>query len=263
MTPRAVRVLRDVDLIAAEDTRHSRPLLRHFGITTRLVSYHQHNKKAGMGRLLAALDSQDVALISDAGTPAIADPGFELVRAAVDQGHRVEVLPGPSAVIPAVALAALPARGFIFMGFLPGRRSHVVARLAEVASLPYTLVIFEAPHRLDRTLSTIIELLGDREAVAVRELSKLHEQVLRGRLSDIRRGGAEGKVRGEWTLVIAPSFEPPDAVCETDIARALNARTGHGRTPRDAVTAVAKELGLSRSRVYRTWVQARQVGQDA
>lgn len=250
ITLRAIRVLGEVDLIASEDTRHSRVLLAHHGIRTRVVSYHQHSKTSGIGRLMRALETGDVAVISNAGMPSISDPGFELVQAAIEAGVRVQVLPGASAVTAAVVLAALPARGFIFMGFLPRGRSEIAERLQEVAALPYSLVIFEAPHRVRKTVGAIKEILGNRPVVAVRELSKLHEEAIRGTLRDLVGMDALTDPRGEWTLVIGPSQMDPASPSEVEIREELQKLRKEGLTARDAVRSAAESLGLSRSTVY-------------
>lgn len=254
ITLRAIRILSEVALIAAEDTRHSRVLLSHLGIRTKLISYHQHKKQAGVARILRGLEDGDVALISDAGTPSISDPGFELIMAVLKEGGRVEVLPGPSSVTAAVALAALPARGFIFMGFLPRRRTEMSCRLREVSEIPYSLVVFEAAHRLLPTLRVLREELGDRDAVAVKELSKLHEEVFRGTLLSIREQLQDTEPRGEWTLVVGTSETPSPGPSEEEIREALSQVTEQGKSGRDAVRMVAESLDVQRSKVYRVWV---------
>lgn len=254
ITLRALRVLNEVDLIAAEDTRHSRPLVTHFGIATRLVSYHQHSKRSGIARILAALESGNVALISDAGMPSIADPGFELIGAAIERGFRVEVLPGASAVTTAVALAALAARGFIFMGFLPRGRSEMATALKAVAALPYSLVIFESPRRIAATARCIGETLGEREIVVTRELSKLHEQTYRGTVSHVGAQFSEHEPLGEFTIVVGPGREQPLAPTDDEVAGALARLSEEGETGRDAVRIVSEALEVPRSAVYRVWL---------
>jgi 16S rRNA (cytidine1402-2'-O)-methyltransferase len=259
MTLRAIRVLKEVHLIAAEDTRHSRVLLKHFAIDTKLVSYHQHSKQTRLPVLLQALESGDVAIISDAGMPTIADPGFELVRAAVDAGFAVDVLPGPSAVVTAATLAALPARGFVLMGFLPRVRAHFIERLQEVANLSYSLVIFEAPSRVVQTLTLSLEVLGERPAVATRELSKLHQEVMRGTLGSILDQCQNRELRGEWTLVVGPCDSPPDPADPDDILSNVERLIAVGETPRDAIRLVAELAGVKRSHVYQIWLAGRRV----
>jgi 16S rRNA (cytidine1402-2'-O)-methyltransferase len=255
ITLRAIRVLKEVGTIAAEDTRHSRPLLAHFGISTRLISYHQHTKHSGLTLVLKSLESEDVALISDAGMPSLADPGYELIRATIQHGHRVEVLPGASAVTTAVALAALPARGFTFMGFLPRGRSEMRGRLQEVADLPYSLVIFEAPNRVAGTLSIIADVLGNRPTAALRELTKIHEDAIRGRVTDILEAVRARDPRGEWTLVVGPSEDPRIRPADAEIEAALSKLRNEGATGRDAVEIVAEAFDVPKSEVYRLWLK--------
>lgn len=255
ITLRALRVLRDVDLIAAEDTRHSRTLLMHFGISTRVVSYHQHAKITGIGRVLWALELGDVALISDAGTPTISDPGFELVRAAIDAGHKVEALPGATAVTTAVALAAIPARGFVFLGFLPRARRDVVQTFEIVRRLPFSLVFFDSPHRLGKSITAILETLGNRQVVAVRELTKIHEEAVRTDLEGLIVRIGDAPQRGEWTVVVAPGKEIGPGPTDDEIAHALAAMRQTGETGRDAVRVVSESLGVARREVYRIWLR--------
>jgi 16S rRNA (cytidine1402-2'-O)-methyltransferase len=256
---RALRVLSQVSLILAEDTRHTHKLLAHYGITTRLMSYHQHNKRTRLDAALHALQQGDVALVSNAGLPAVSDPGFELIRAAVDAGVEVDVLPGPSAVTTAVVAAAFPAAGFLFMGFLPRSAADRRRRLADVASLPYSLVIFEAPHRLVATLESLLEVIGDREIVAARELTKLHQEVVRSTLAGLVDRYCGEEARGEFTLVVAGGS--PQLVDHTAEARAeLLQRRLHGQTARSAIAEVAAKYDLSRNAAYQLWVEVDKTG---
>jgi len=256
ITLRALRILRESALIAAEDTRRSRTLLRHFDIPTRMESYHQHNKRSAIPQVMERLrQGQDVALISDAGMPSVSDPGFELVRAAIDAGLPVDVLPGPSAVTASVVFAALPAVGFIFMGFPPRRRKQAQERLRAVASLPYSLVLFEAPRRLASTLDLLLITLGNRAVAAVRELSKLHQEVIRTDLRGLIDRVSEHEPRGEWTIVVGPAIEwesgPPDA---SAVAAALLRLADDGVPGREAVHIVSRVLDRPRTEVYRLWL---------
>lgn len=250
MTSRAVRVLKEVQLIAAEDTRHSRPLLTHFGVRTRMISYNQHNKRSKIRELLNVLESGNLALISDAGTPGIADPGFELIQAAVQAGNHVEVLPGASSVIVAAVLASLPSRGFVFVGFLPRTRADAKTRLEEVAHLAYTLVIFEAPHRVVATLDLLEETVGNRDVVAIRELTKIHEQVIRGSLREVRVEVVETEPRGEWVLVVGAATHPAPGLDEELVTKGLEVLSREGMTSRDAIRITSEIFGVPRSRVY-------------
>jgi 16S rRNA (cytidine1402-2'-O)-methyltransferase len=186
ITLRAIEILKSVSLIACEDTRHTRKLLQHYGIETKTVSYHEHNEQERSRQLIETLrDGKDVAVVSDAGTPSISDPGFRLVRAAIENGIQVVPAPGPSALISALIAAGLPTDEFFFGGFLPARSNARRARLNELRSVPGTLIFYEGPHRLAETLTDALEVLGEREAVVARELTKLHEEIRRGRLSEL------------------------------------------------------------------------------
>ena len=187
MSPRAVRTLREARLIAAEDTRHTRQLLSHFDVHTPLTSYFEHNKLAKLDKILSALAEGDVALVSDAGTPGINDPGYELVKAALEAGHTVSPVPGPSAPIAALAASGLPTDAFLYLGYLPRKSSERKVFLQKVAEQPFTLVFFETPHRLLDALDDIQSVLGDRLMAAARELTKVHEQFVRGQVSEVRR----------------------------------------------------------------------------
>ena len=203
ITLRAVRVLNEVDVIAAEDTRHTRKLLAHLDIHTPLTSFHAHSGTARLERILRTLEEgKHVALVTDAGTPGIADPGQPLIAAAVEKGIPVVPVPGPSAAAAAVSVAGFPGSMFCFLGFLPGRSSRRRRLLESVADLPFTLVIYASPYRLVEDLRTCHECLGDREIVVARELTKLHEEVLRGTIAEILAHFEEHQPRGEFTLVV-------------------------------------------------------------
>ena len=208
MTLRGARVLGQVDLVAAEDTRVTRRLLTHLGIRARLVSYHEHNWRARLPQLLKALESGDVALVCDAGMPTLSDPGSELVSHAAAAGLGVEVVPGPSALTAALAVSGFSADAFTFLGFLPRRRKDRRARLQSAASLPLTLVVFEAPHRMLATLQDVLDELGDRRVALCRELTKLHEEVFRGTVSEAME--QVRAPRGEYVLLIEGEAEGMD-----------------------------------------------------
>ena len=211
LTYRAVRVLSEVDIVACEDTRHSQKLLNHYGIKTKTVSYHEHNERDRAGELLASLKSGlDVAIVSDAGTPGISDPGFRVVRMALEAGLRVVPIPGPTALVSALVASGLPSDEFFFAGFLPARSGARRTRLADLAAIPSTLVFYEAPHRIVASLEDAREILGEREAVVARELTKLHEEVLRGRLSELadKFSQAAHEPRGEMVVVIDRNVIP-------------------------------------------------------
>src|SRR5215213_2915241 len=257
ITHRAVRVLAEVDLVACEDTRRTRVLLDHYNIKTKTVSYHEHNEReraARLGQLLEA--GQSVAVVSDAGTPGISDPGFRLVSDAVRRGARVVPVPGPAAFVTALVASGLPTDEFFFGGFLPARAGERRARLAEVRSLNSTLVFYEAPHRIAQTLADAREILGEREAAVARELTKLHEEVVRGRLSELlERFGGEGAARGEMVLVIDRDVIDEGGAEGTNatasVAELVAAFETEGLDQRAALKRAARELGLTRDEAYR------------
>ena len=259
ITLRALRILREAKTIAAEDTRHTRKLLNHFEIATPIVSYHEHSGPAGIAMVLAALAEGDVALVSDAGTPAISDPGADLIQATLSSGYPVVPIPGPSAVITALIASGLPPSEFTFLGFLPRRSQERQAHLLSVSHEPRTLVIYEAPHRLRACLDDLLAVLGDREACLARELTKVHEEWLRGTLSALKaRYAGQDEPRGEYTLVIAGASQASQSqATDEPEALALHARDrlrellAAGSGTRDAAAIVARELGLPRREMYR------------
>jgi len=197
---RALRLLREVKLIAAEDTRTTRHLLNAHNIRTPLTSYHEHSKKAKLDYLLNYLEKEDLALVSEAGTPGLSDPGYELIVAAIEHGISVVPIPGASAVITALVVSGLPTDQFLYLGFLPRRKGQRQRLFSSIVDEPRTIVAFETPHRLSKALSDIEEILGNRRLSVCRELTKVHEEIFRGRVSQAREHFAEP--RGEFTLVI-------------------------------------------------------------
>src|SRR5215204_2578556 len=204
ITHRAVQVLNDVDLIACEDTRHTHKLLNHYGIDTKTISYHEYNDQQRAADLIERMkQGSNIAVVSDAGTPSISDPGFRLVRAAIESEIPVVPVPGPSALISALIAAGLPTDEFFFAGFLPPRSNARRARLSELRSVPGTLIFYEGPHRLAATLKDAYEILGEREAVVARELTKMHEEIRRGRLSELTSHYENDEnARGEIVVLI-------------------------------------------------------------
>lgn len=203
ITLRALKVLREVDLVAAEDTRHTRKLFSHYGIHTALTSYHEHNRQAKGGYLIEQLTGgRNVALVSDAGTPGISDPGEELVKAALENGIEVTPLPGPSALLAALTVSGLPLARFVFEGFLPTKHKERCKRLAELAKEPRTIVLYESPHRLLKTLGELVAFWGRRQACIARELTKMHEDVRRGTLAQLQEQFQSQSLKGEFVLVI-------------------------------------------------------------
>jgi len=204
ITLRALRILREVDLIAAEDTRHTSFLLRHFGIHTPLTSYFEGNEFKKKEFILSKLkQGHRIALVSDAGTPGISDPGFRLIQTAIENEIPIVPIPGPSAVIAALSVSGLPSDAFLFRGFLPHKMKKRRDLLKELEDVRETLIFYESPHRISETLKDIFEVLGDREIVLTRELTKIYEEVLRGKVSEIQTQMGERKLKGEITLVIS------------------------------------------------------------
>lgn len=248
MTLRAIAVLAGVDLVYCEDTRRSRVLLDHFGIRKPLRPYHEHNAAAERPRILAALaEGQRIAMITDAGTPLISDPGYKVVREAIGQGTRIEALPGASAVLTGLAAAGLPTHSFFFGGFLPPKDQARRARLAELGDVPGTLVFFEAPSRLAQTLRTIAEVLGTRATAVARELTKRFEEVRRGTAAELAGWAKADEIKGEIVILIGPPAERETT--DTDIHTCLE-RALQDMSLRDAVRMVAQDLNVPRSRVY-------------
>lgn len=257
ITLRALRILREVALIAAEDTRHSGKLLKHYGIQTPMLSYHVYSPPVRLEAILTALETGDVALISDAGMPAISDPGADLLLAAIEKGFRVEVVPGPSAVTAAVALSGLAPSGFLFLGFPPRRSKERQALFRSVARLPYPIVLYEAPHRLTATLGDLEAMLGNRPVAIGRELTKLHEEMARTTLAGARERFGNQTPRGEFSLVVgAPA--PESAPVEPEaVALLLRERLRVGESLSAAAREVAKETRLPRSELYRIAMELR------
>lgn len=256
ITLRALRVLGEVDVIAAEDTRTTRKLLAHHGIRTPLVSYHEHNEAIRTPELLERISGgASVALVSEAGTPSISDPGYRLVKEAVAAGMPVEAIPGPSALLAAVVVSGLPSDAFVFEGFLPRRQNERRRRLQGLAAEPRTLVFFEAPHRLDRCLTDLQEILGERQAALCRELTKVHEEVRRGRLGELVASLQRRPVKGEIVLVVeGATAAVPDL--EAAVEEALE-RVNGGQSTREATRAVAEERGVARRALYDRVLQER------
>jgi len=263
ITLRALRVLKEVDLIACEDTRRTARLLHHYGISTPRQSYHNFNESSRTGRLIAQLqDGKNVALVSDAGTPLISDPGYLLVSQCRSAGIPVVPVPGASAIPAAISASGLPARPFFFEGFLPPRLAARRSRLQALASIEATLVFYEAPHRIVRTLDAMINILGDREACLVRELTKLHEEWITGSLNSIRSTLENRQaVRGDITLMVlgrpCPAASPetwPESIQSHIDAVAIR----EGLNPKEALKAVARSRGIPRREAYRLLQQEKE-----
>lgn len=240
-----------MDLVAAEDTRHARKLFNRYGIRTRLVSYYGPREEIKGEEILVELRSgKSVALISDAGTPGISDPGHFLVKKAIEEGFDVLTVPGPSAILSALVLSGLPSARFVFEGFLPPKGGTRRKRLDTLKDEERTIILYESPRRVLKTLGDLMEVLGDREAALARELTKVHEEVLRGRLSDLAGIVEEMGVKGEITLVIAGA-PGKRKVSAAEVDRAVREVLERGLSARDAAGEVSRMMGIPKSRAYR------------
>jgi 16S rRNA (cytidine1402-2'-O)-methyltransferase len=262
ITQRALSVLAEVEVIACEDTRRTGLLLRHYGIKTKMLSYHEHNEQARARELCELLaGGASVAVVSDAGTPGISDPGYRLVRLALERNVRVVPVPGATAFVSALIASGLPTDQFFFGGFLPARPQARRTRLEEVRAFPSTLIFYEAPHRVAAALRDAREILGERAGAVAREMTKLHEEVVRGPLSELaERFVSERAARGEMVIVIDRAVI---GGCDTlrsstaDVAARVAALENEGLDPRAALKRAARELGLSRPEAYRRLTAAR------
>jgi 16S rRNA (cytidine1402-2'-O)-methyltransferase len=256
LTLRALRVLGEVDLIACEDTRHTRKLLTHYHIQTPTLSYHEHNERQRTAEILSKIESGlTVALVSDAGTPLISDPGFSLVSEAIARGIQVVPIPGPSALITALSASGLATENFLFAGFLPAKPGARRTRLAELARLQTTLIIYEAPHRIEQTLADALEVLGDRRCALARELTKLHEEFLRGSLAEVLEKLKATTVKGEIVLLVAPpSSEAQSSAIAPSVSIVEELESlmkAEGLEQKAALKQIARRRGLSKSEAYR------------
>ena len=253
ITYRAVRVLKEADLIACEDTRHTAKLLAHYGIDKPTVSYHEHNEAARAEELAAKLEQGlNIAQVSDAGMPGISDPGYRVIHLAIERGVQVVPIPGASAMVAALAASGLPTDSFQFLGFLPAKSGQRRTLLESLRDAPQTTVIYEAPHRIAETMKDIVELLGAERPVALaRELTKIHEEFLRGSAAGVLEQLQRREVKGEMTLVIGKS-EGPAVAAKKDIASRIEEIMREGSVDENtALKVVAKELGVSKSDAYR------------
>lgn len=251
ISARALRILREVRLIAAEDTRRTQKLLNHFDIHTALISYFEHNKLSRINLVLEALAGGDVALVSDAGTPALNDPGYELVQAVLQAGYQVSPVPGPCAPIAALVASGLPTHAFVYLGYLPRKSKLRQEMLTEISQLPYTLIFLEAPHRLLDGLRDLLAILGNRKISIARELTKIHEEIFRGTIQQAIEHYSVQIPRGEFTLIIAgkaPETEPwEQSVLENAIRTALKTTQPVGQI----ASQLAKRSGWPRREIYR------------
>ena len=260
ITLRALRVLGEVDLIACEDTRHTRKLLAHFEISKPTTSYHEHNERARTEELISKLESgMNIALVSDAGTPLVSDPGYPLVRQAIERDIKVIPIPGPVALVAALAVSGLPTGEFTFAGFLPSKKAARRARLRELADRTSTLIFYEAPHRIRETLADARLTFGNREAVVAREITKLHEEIIRGRLDDLDL--PVSAARGEIVLLIGPPLDdakPLEAVVQLSVSEEVGRLIEEkGLDQKSALKQVARSRGISKSAAYKFWLKER------
>ncbi|NLI91711.1 MAG: 16S rRNA (cytidine(1402)-2'-O)-methyltransferase [Peptococcaceae bacterium] len=252
ITLRVLETLKEVDFIAAEDTRHSRKLLNHYDIKTPLISYHQHNEKFRTNEVIMRLKAGETcALISDAGMPGISDPGQVLIKACLKENLKIDVLPGPNAALTALVLSGMPTDNFIYLGFLPTVQGERKRILTSVAELTCTMIFYEAPHRLIRTLEDIHEILGDRVTVVARELTKLHQSVHRGLISELLEQFRIAAPKGECCILLGPPVreieqgQPDDWLCE------VNKLEREGKNSKEAMKIVAKKRGISKRDIYK------------
>lgn len=251
MSPRALRILRESVLIAAEDTRHTGTLLAHFGIKAQLTSYFEHNKLNKLDLILGKLAEGDVALVSDAGTPAINDPGYELVKAALASGFDVRPVPGPSSPIAALSVSGLPTDSFLYLGYFPHKASERRARLTDVSQQPHTLIFLESPHRVEDALEDVLSVLGDRRICVAREMTKLYEEFWRGPVSGALEYFRSKDPRGEFTLVIEGRPKVEKEVWDEDqLRQAVRSGLDGGKTAKELSSELAAHSGWSKKDVY-------------
>lgn len=250
MSPRAIEVLNSVDVIACEDTRTSGTLLRHFNINKKLIACHNFNEENSAKGIVALLEEgKNVALISDAGYPLINDPGQKLVKLTTDAGYNVVPVSGPSAFLNALVASGLVAQPFIFVGFLPQANGEREKKLQEYKNYPMTMIFYEAPHRIDKMLNSCLKVFGDRQCVLARELTKMHEEFIRGSVSEVIEILPE--IRGEMVIVMDGNHEDPSAaISDNDILEMVAQKESKGVSTRDAIKQIAKETGLSKNAIY-------------
>ncbi len=265
ITLRALRVLKEVDLVACEDTRRTRRLLDHFGISKPTISYHEHNEQKRADELVERLlGGESIALVTDAGTPGISDPAYRIVAAAIERGVAVVPVPGATAMIAALVASGLPTDSFLFAGFLPSRKQARRAKLEELKSERATLILYEAPHRIRETLVDAQEILGDRQMALARELTKLHEQFIRGNVSDLIAHFESHEPRGEMALVIAGSRDDNLSLVE-DISISQQVERlmrDEGMSRNDAIKQAARSRGLSKREAYQLLLEEKEANED-
>jgi len=258
ITLRALRVLGEVGLIAAEDTRKTKRLLDHYGIKTPLTSYHEHNKESKIPALLEHLQRHDIALVSEAGTPGVSDPGYEIIQEVIRRDIPIVFVPGPTAIVAALVISGLPTDRFIYMGFLPRKRSDRVKLLRSLKDERHTLVVFEAPHRLTESLTDISDVWGNRRLAVIREATKLHEEVFRGTVAEAMVHFQSTK--GEHTLVIEGKGKPAEERPTSNLEEQIRQMQSQGMTAKQALELLVTSTGLSRKELYRTWLRLKGLG---
>ncbi len=257
MSPRAVRILRESILIAAEDTRHTGMLLKHFEIKPRLISYFEHNKINKLDRILEALSEGDVALVSDAGTPAINDPGYELVKIALASGFDVQPVPGPSAPIAALTVSGLPTDSFLYLGYLPNKAGERRKSLGQVSDLTYTLIFLESPHRIVDSLADILSVLGDRQICVAREMTKMFEEYWRGPVSGAIEHFKSKEPRGEFTLVVAgKTKEERELWTEGELLKAIKGELKAGKSAKEISVKLVNLSGWKKKDIYNLTIRS-------
>ena len=267
MSFRAVETLKTVDLIACEDTRHTRKLLTHFGIRNKLISYHEHNENQRIEEFAELLEQgKSIAIVTDAGTPGISDPGFRIVQKAQQIGAKTISIPGAVAFVGAVIVSGLPTDSVFFGGFLPSKKGERQTRLAEIKSIPATLCFYETPHRIAKSLADCSEVLGNRKAVIVRELTKLHEEVIRGSLNELTATLSVKQIKGEIVLIIEREQSAKSKSADSDsktLAQRLSEIEAQGTDHKNALKKAAKEYGLSKSEAYRILLQEKKLNNNS
>ena len=250
MSPRAIRILREAVLIAAEDTRHTGKLLKHFEIETKLTSYFEHNKLGKIDLILSKLSDGDVAVVSDAGSPAINDPGYELVRAALAAGFDVRPVPGPSAPIAALTVSGLPTDSFLYLGYLPHKAGERRKFVGRIANSPYTLIFLESPYRIIEALEDILSELGDRQICVAREMTKMFEEYWRGNVSGALEYFRSQTARGEFTLVVSGAQNVVQRWAESKLEATIRSETEAGKKSKEIAAELAERSGWSKKEIY-------------
>ncbi|MEJ5313930.1 MULTISPECIES: 16S rRNA (cytidine(1402)-2'-O)-methyltransferase [Anaerolinea] len=255
ITLRALRVLREVSLIAAEDTRQTRKLLNHYGIEKPLVSYYEHNKLTRLRTILSHLENGDVALVSDAGTPGLNDPGYELVKAAIEQGVRVCPVPGPASPIVALVGSGLPTDAFLYLGYLPRKPRERQEKIASIRDEPFTLIFLETPHRLWDALKDLLDILGDRQAVVARELTKIHEEFIRGTLGELLQHFRQVEPLGEFVILISGATRKAQVWSKEQVIEVFEQESREDVPLRDLAERLAAVSGWKKNELYRLFLE--------